>query len=82
MLLHNHPSGDVIPSWEDFELTKRVLAAGHLMECPLTDHIIVGGITGEWYSIRSQHTDIDFRNAPAVLYEPEQEYVRRRRIGR
>lgn len=42
ILIHNHPSGDPIPSKEDFELTKRIHEAGKLMNIPLVDHIIIG----------------------------------------
>ena len=42
VLLHNHPSGDPVPSQEDHLLTIRVWEAGNLMELPLLDHIIIG----------------------------------------
>ena len=41
MLLHNHPSGDVTPSLEDAELTKRLAVLGEMMQLALMDHIIV-----------------------------------------
>lgn len=41
MLLHNHPSGDVTPSREDIELTKRLADAGEMMQLMLLDHIII-----------------------------------------
>jgi DNA repair protein RadC len=31
LILHNHPSGDPVPSPEDMELTRRLAAAGVLM---------------------------------------------------
>lgn len=42
ILVHNHPSGDPIPSKEDFELTQRIHEAGQLLNIPLVDHIIIG----------------------------------------
>jgi DNA repair protein RadC len=39
---HNHPSGDPTPSADDFELTRRLAAAGVLMGIDLVDHIILG----------------------------------------
>ncbi len=42
ILVHNHPSGDPIPSREDFELTQRIHEAGQLLNIPLVDHIIIG----------------------------------------
>ena len=38
LLLHNHPSGDVTPSPEDKELTKRLAMLGGMMQLCLTDH--------------------------------------------
>ena len=42
ILMHNHPSGNVTPSKEDDDLTKRVYNLGKLMEIELYDHVIVG----------------------------------------
>lgn len=42
ILLHNHPSGDVIPSREDILITRRLAQAGEFLGVPLLDHIIVG----------------------------------------
>lgn len=42
LLFHNHPSGDVSPSREDAEITKRLAELGELMQLTLTDHIIMG----------------------------------------
>lgn len=42
MLLHNHPSGDIYPSREDMEVTRRLAELGEMMQLPLIDHIIIG----------------------------------------
>ena len=42
ILAHNHPSGDVTPSREDIELTKRMVQAGEIMGIEVLDHLIVG----------------------------------------
>ncbi|MCK5057165.1 MAG: DNA repair protein RadC [Candidatus Aminicenantes bacterium] len=42
ILLHNHPSGKIEPSKEDFILTQRLLEAGRIMGIEVMDHIIVG----------------------------------------
>lgn len=42
MLLHNHPSGDPIPSQQDVIITRKIKEAGELMDIPLIDHIILG----------------------------------------
>jgi len=41
ILCHNHPSGNVKPSQQDVDLTKKLAAAGKLMEISVLDHIIV-----------------------------------------
>ena len=42
ILVHNHPSGDVTPSKEDIEFTKRMKICAKLLEVILLDHIIIG----------------------------------------
>lgn len=42
ILLHNHPSGDPMPSKEDIVTTERIKKAGCLLGIPLIDHIILG----------------------------------------
>ncbi|SDZ27190.1 DNA repair protein RadC [Proteiniborus ethanoligenes] len=39
---HNHPSGDLTPSKEDIEITKRLKDSGNVLGIKLLDHIIVG----------------------------------------
>ncbi len=41
--LHNHPSGNVIPSKEDIVITNKIKDIGLLHEIYLLDHIIIGG---------------------------------------
>lgn len=42
VLLHNHPSGDPMPSEEDILLTQRIQRAGELIGIELLDHIVIG----------------------------------------
>ena len=42
ILLHNHPSGNPIPSIKDLEFTKKLKDACSLFDIKLLDHIIVG----------------------------------------
>jgi DNA repair protein RadC len=42
ILAHNHPSGDVSPSKDDLELTRRLVKAGELMGIEVLDHLIIG----------------------------------------
>jgi DNA repair protein RadC len=36
----NHPSGDLQPSPEDKEVTRRLKEAGELLRVPLLDHVL------------------------------------------
>lgn len=42
ILLHNHPSGNPLPSREDIMLTRRIKEAGEIVGTALTDHIVLG----------------------------------------
>jgi DNA repair protein RadC len=40
ILMHNHPSGNISPSKEDIEITKKLVKAGDLLDIKVSDHII------------------------------------------
>ncbi|MDE7388385.1 MAG: DNA repair protein RadC [Muribaculaceae bacterium] len=40
-LVHNHPSGQLVPSRQDDELTARIVAAGALLDIAVIDHVII-----------------------------------------
>ena len=42
LVAHNHPSGNVEPSENDIQLTKRLINAGKMIGIELIDHVIVG----------------------------------------
>ncbi len=42
ILVHNHPSGDPLPSQEDLQITRRLREIGEVMGVRVLDHIIVG----------------------------------------
>ena len=68
MLMHNHPSGDLTPSIQDMNLTKRVYQIGNLMNLPLVDHVIVAGGSGQTYSLLENYPEL-FRMSEAVTQE-------------
>lgn len=41
ILAHNHPSGQLRPSEEDLNITKKLVEAGKLLEISVLDHLIV-----------------------------------------
>jgi DNA repair protein RadC len=42
ILVHNHPSGDPVPSAEDRDVTRQLAEAGRLIGIPVLDHVVVG----------------------------------------
>ena len=40
--VHNHPSGEVIPSKQDIEITNKLKEIGNLLGIEICDHIIIG----------------------------------------
>lgn len=82
LLMHNHPSSDVSMSRQDADVTRQVMYAGRIMGISVLDHIIVGGGTGECYSLRTHYPELfepDFyeerlkyaRDAGAAVMEKE-----------
>lgn len=41
ILAHNHPSGNLQPSQQDIELTKKIKAGGKLLDIAVLDHLII-----------------------------------------
>ena len=52
ILVHNHPSQDVIPSSEDHKVTMLLEDVSKSIHIPIRDHIIVS--THSWFSFRKQ----------------------------
>ena len=41
ILVHNHPSGELVTSAEDLKITKQIVEAGKLLDISVHDHLIV-----------------------------------------
>ncbi len=52
ILSHNHPSGNVLPSDEDIETTKRLCSAADILGISVLDHIIVS--RKEYFSFKER----------------------------
>jgi len=50
ILIHNHPSGNVSPSDNDCDLTKRLIESGKILGIEVLDHIIV--TENDYYSMK------------------------------
>ena len=44
ILCHNHPSGDLTPSTEDINITRRLKETGNLLGIKVLDHLIISGL--------------------------------------
>lgn len=56
IVMHNHPSGDPIPSEADIKVTRDLIRAGQLLKIEVLDHVIVGApdttAAGKYSSLR------------------------------
>ncbi len=48
---HNHPSGNVTPSNQDYLVTKKLVDAGKILGIDVIDHVIVGNDSSSYFSI-------------------------------
>ncbi|MDR1894143.1 MAG: DNA repair protein RadC [Spirochaetales bacterium] len=58
---HNHPSGNLEPSGDDHEVTRRLKQSGELLGIPLLDHLIIGK---EGYFSFTQRDEVNFHRPP------------------
>ena len=54
IIVHNHPSGDVLPSEQDWKFTRGIQEAGDLLGVELYDHIIIGD-DDKYFSMSETH---------------------------
>lgn len=55
ILIHNHPSGNLIPSHDDIRITDALQRTCELLSIPLLDHVIIGGGNNKtYYSFREK----------------------------
>jgi len=52
ILVHNHPSGEPVPSPEDVLVTREIVKAGELLDVECLDHLVIG--QGRWVSLRER----------------------------
>jgi DNA repair protein RadC len=56
ILVHNHPAGSVLPSYEDVYLTNEFIKLGKMMGISVIDHLIIG--KNKYYSFRESNGDL------------------------
>lgn len=54
ILCHNHPSGNLLPSETDVQLTHQMQQACKMVGIPLLDHVIVGGDNSRYFSFHEK----------------------------
>ena len=54
LIVHNHPSGQLVPSKQDCMMTDRMIKMCEYMGIPLQDHIIVAGDNSQFFSFREK----------------------------
>lgn len=52
IFVHNHPSGDPVPSNEDLHTTERLVKAGDILGIKVLDHVVLGD--GRYVSFKEQ----------------------------
>jgi len=61
VLMHNHPSGEPVPSEADIKVTRDLIRAGQLLKIDVMDHVIVGIRTiahcVNWATSIAEHND-------------------------
>ena len=56
IMLHNHPSSDLNPSQEDYQMTMRMVQSFESVGIKVLDHVIIGGNnTQDFYSMRDEN---------------------------
>lgn len=71
ILLHNHPSGNLIPSKADTMVTDRMVKLGEMMGIPVIDHVIVGGDNKQFFSFKAK----DILPVPQICLETNYKMV-------
>lgn len=56
IIVHNHPAGSIVPSFEDVNLTNEFIKLGRLLGILVIDHLIIG--KNNYYSFRESDGDL------------------------
>lgn len=65
ILVHNHPAGSILPSYEDVYLTNEFIKLGKMMGISVIDHLIIG--KNKYYSFRESNGDLFAKESRSVL---------------
>jgi len=73
ILVHNHPSGVLIPSEEDKDITDRLMQVGRIIDVPVIDHLIIS--IEDFYSF--EHTGLHAELKRSLKWVPPFEMIER-----
>lgn len=62
IMLHNHPSNNLVPSKNDMAATRKIISSCNALGIGVLDHIIVGGNNTENYYSMHEQKIIDFKH--------------------
>ena len=65
---HTHPSGSLVPSQYDIQVTDRMSQLCNLVGIPLLDHVIFGGDDRRYFSFKEKGL-VDFQKRPQLAYD-------------
>jgi DNA repair protein RadC len=54
ILCHNHPSGDLNPSTDDLEITKKIIRAANIVDIQVHEHLIINMENEKYFSFADQ----------------------------
>lgn len=74
ILVHNHPSGDPMPSKDDVEITRRLMEVGKLHGIPLLAHVIV--TVGGYHEVDPNSTYDHKESCMTVKLEKKEQDIR------
>ncbi len=80
ILAHNHPSGDLMPSTDDKDVTNRLLQNSLFLEVPVIDHIIISETT--YYSFTDSGLLEKLSRSKKYVTAYKQEEDRLKEIGK
>lgn len=72
IMIHNHPSGELMPSRQDISITDRMSKVCNLVGIPLLDHVIVGGDNKDYFSFEKRGL---VKFIPPVRYATDMEEI-------
>ena len=72
ILVHNHPSGDMMPSKEDIMITDRMAKICTMVGIPLIDHVIVGDDNHSYFSFKEKGM-VEYKGS--IRYETDLKHI-------